>query len=331
VRCLAGEGTSSKGGMGLDALALLLFLGLLWGTAFMFISLGLDSFSPLLFAAFRFDISGAVLLAMALARRKGSLVPQGKRQWAAVGIAGLFNVAAYHGFLFWGQQYTTASIAAVIVGLNPVLTTVFSRALLKDERVGPGGLLGLGLGFVGIVLLASLKPGSLLDAQGLGELAVVAAIVAWALGSVLVKRSQHGMDTFAFIAWHSFAGAALLHALSFGLEGGGRAVWDFDGTVSLLYLAVISSGFGFVIYFTLLGRVGPIRSNLVSHIAPVFATLAAFLVLGQAFQPRAAIAFALIAAGFALVVRPAARPPPAALAAATEPTSERLQGTEKTP
>lgn len=299
-------------------LGLLVLLGALWGTAFMFISLGLQSFSPLLFAALRFDISGATLLVIALARRKGALLPRGRAQWAAIGFAGLFNVAAYHGFLFWGQQFTSASIAAVIVGLNPVLTTVFSRALLEDERVGLGGLLGLGLGFAGIVLLAALKPGSLLDVRGLGELAVVAAIMSWALGSVLVKRTRHGMDTFAFIAWHCFAGAALLHALALGTEGGGRAVWDLAGGTSLFYLAVVSSGFGFVIYFTLLERVGPIRSNVVSYLAPVGATLAAFAVLGQPFELRAALAYALIAAGFALIARPARQAGPVAPAVEAE-------------
>lgn len=300
------DGSAMAGPVRAADLALLVFLGMLWGTAFMFISLGLDSFSPLLFAALRFDISGAVLLALALVRRKGSLLPRGRAQWAAIAAAGVFNVAAYHGFLFWGQQFTTAGIAAVIVGLNPVLTTVFSRALLKDERVGLLGYGGLALGFGGIALLATLKPGSLLDARGVGELMVVLAIASWALGSVLVKRTNHGMDVFAFIAWHSFAGAALLHALALGLEGGGRAVLDGEGMASLLYLAVVSSGFGFIIYFTLLSRVGPIRLNLVSHIAPVFATLAGFVVLAEAFEVRAALAFALIAAGFALVMRPPA-------------------------
>jgi drug/metabolite transporter (DMT)-like permease len=292
-------------------LALVVVLGALWGTAFMFISLGLESFPPLLFAALRFDISAITLaaLALTLGKGKGPLLPRGKAQWMAVGIAGLFNVAAYHALLFWGQQFTTAGIAAVIVGLNPVLTTFFSRALLEDERVSSAGLVGLGLGFGGIVLLATLKPGSLLDARGLGELAVVGAIAAWALGSVLVKRTKHGMNVYAFIAWHCLAGAALLHALALGMEGGAPVTWDAPGLASLLYLAVVSSGFGFVMYFTLLERVGPIRTNFVSHVAPVFATLAGLVVLAQPFEWRAAGAFALIAAGFLLVMRPAPRGP----------------------
>jgi drug/metabolite transporter (DMT)-like permease len=125
------------------------------------------------------------------------------------------------------------------------------------------------------------------------------------MGSVLVKRQKHGMDVYAFIVWHSLAGAAVLHVLALGLEGGGRAAWDLPGTLSLFYLAVISSGLGFIAYFTLLERIGPIRSNIVSYLAPVAATVAAFAVLGQPFEARAAVAYAFVAAGFWLIARPA--------------------------
>lgn len=285
-------------------LGLLLFLGLIWGTAFMFITLGLPSFSPVLFAALRFDIAGGVLLLVALAR-KAELRPRGRAQWAAILVSAVLNVGAYHAFLFWGQRFTTPAVAAVIVGLNPVLTTVFSRWLLEDERVGWHGMVGLGLGLGGIAMLATLKEGSLLDVRGLGELAIVAAIMSWAVGSILVRRTKHRMDVFAFTTWQMLVGAAFLHVASLALEGGGFATWDRDGVVSLLYLAVVSSSLGFVIYFTLLERIGPIRTNLVSHVAPVFAALSGFLVLGIPFELRAVVAFLLIAGGFLLVARPA--------------------------
>lgn len=298
-------------------LLLLLFLGAIWGTAFMFITLGLPSFSPLLFAAYRFDIAGAVVLAIALAR-KSPLWPQSRAQWAAIGIAAVLNVGMYHALLFWGQNFTSPAIAAVIVGLNPILTTVLSRGLLSDERVGWQGGVGLALGMVGILILATFKSGSLLDIQGLAELAIVGAVASWGLGSILVRRTRHGMDTFAFTAWQMLAGAALLHVSALALEGGGHAVWNRDGIVSLLYLAVVSSSLGFLIYFTLLERVGPIRSNLVSHVAPIFAAVTSFAVLGVPFEWRAAIAFAFIAGGFGLVARPA---PPSQAPPEPAPTS----------
>lgn len=285
-------------------LGLLVFLGAIWGIAFMFISLGLPSFSPVLFAAFRFDIAGGVLLLVALTRRS-RLWPTSRKQWLAIGIAAILNVACYHAFLFWGQRFTTPAVAAVIVGLNPILTTVFSAWLLSDERVGWHGLVGLLLGLTGIVLLATLKPGNLLDARGVGELAVIAAIASWAMGSILVRRTRHGMDLFAYTTWQMLVGAALLHVTAPFFDRPYFAIWDLDGISALLYLAIVSSSLGFVIYFTLLERVGPIRSNLVSHLAPVFAATASFLVLGTPFEPRAILAFVLIASGFLLVARPA--------------------------
>src|SRR6185503_544221 len=99
----------------------------------------------------------------------------------------------------------------------------------------------------------------------------------WALGSVLVKRSKHGMEVFSFAAWQALVGALGLHITTFLLERGGAIRESTDGWSlswafgALLYLSVISSGVGFIIYFRLVETVGPIRVNLVSYIAPVFA------------------------------------------------------------
>lgn len=292
-------------------LGLLLLLAALWGTAFMFIRLGFQtpSFSPILFAALRFDIAGLVVLAVALAR-KSPLRPKTRAQWAAILIAAVFNVTLYHALLFWGEIHTSAAVGAVIVGLNPLLTTLLSTWLLTDERVGASGIVGLLLGLGGITALALLRGGSLLDLHGLAELACLGAVLAWGIGGILVRRSKHGMDVFAFTAWQQLVGALILHASSFVfdplIDPSGRAyvVWDGPGIAALLYLAIVSSAIGFVIYFTLLERVGPIRVNLVSNIAPIFAALAGFLYLGEPFEPRMLLAFGLILVGFLLVAKP---------------------------
>jgi drug/metabolite transporter (DMT)-like permease len=284
-------------------LALLFGLAAIWGVSFMFISLGLDRFSPFTFAALRFDITFLFLLAIVLSRGRGFRLPQGRAQWGAVLAAGTFMTCTYHAFLFWGQDYTTPAVAAVIVGLSPVLTTIFSHLMLRDDNVGVRGVIGLLLGFSGIIVLATLKPGDPFDQQGIGELAVVVAIASWALGSVLVRKARHGMDVFTFSTQQTFVGAVLLHGIAFVAHEPGILLRDTAGAVALLYVSIISSGLGFLVYFYLVERVGPIRVNLVSYIAPIFATLAGFLVLKHPFEPRTLIAFALIAGGFLLVVR----------------------------
>src|SRR2546428_2027123 len=285
-------------------IAILLFLGVLWGTAFVFITVGLQSFSPLLLVALRFDITGLVMLGIAAVRRKGSLRPKGRAQWTAIAVAAVFNVTGYHALLFIGQENTAAGLSAIIVAMNPVLTTVFSRALLKDERVGASGVLGLALGMAGIVLIVALNPGGV-DVRLASELLIAGAIVSWSLGSVLVRRTRHGMDVFAFVAWQSLAGAAILHTLSLIVEGRNlKAGFDFWGVVSLLYLAVASSALGVAIYFTLLGRIRPIRLNFVSPIAAAVAAVGGLLALSQGVELRAIGAFALIAAGLFRVTLP---------------------------
>jgi len=293
-------------------------LALMWGLGFVFIKIGLDSFSPLAQGAARYYIAGLVLLGVAVARGK-SLVPSDRRSWAAIAVAGVLNTFGYTALLNWGEQYTSAGIVAVIVGLNPVITTVFTRAFLPQDRVGWGGLVGLGLGLAGIVTLVGLKPGDLFDLQGIGELAVVAAIASWALGSVIVRRLTHTMDLFAFVGWNILLGGVICHAGALVFEGGGKWVFDRHGIGSILYLALFSSAAGFALYYALLHRVGPIRTNLVSHLAPIVTNGVGILWLGNELELRAVFAFVLILSGFALVAR---RPTPPATSKTASAYSE---------
>ncbi len=285
-------------------LALLVLLSVIWGTAFLFITLGLDNFSPFLFAALRFDIAGPALLAVAFVWVRREALPRGRSQWTAVLATSVLNILGYHALLYWGQGHTFEAVASVIVGLNPILATVFSRVLLKDERLRALGIVGLGVGLGGIVLLQLLKPGQPFDLQGLGEFAVAGAVACWALGTVVSRRIDHQMKPVTLTAWQMLVGAVLLHITAFSIEGGGRMNWTPSGTGSLLYLALLSSGFGYFLFFFLVQRLGAIRTTVVSTLTPISATVAGVLVLHDPVEPRMLIAFALIVASFAMVTEP---------------------------
>jgi drug/metabolite transporter (DMT)-like permease len=292
-------------------LAVLVGLGAIWGVSFVFITVALRAWSPILLAAVRFDLVAAVLFAAALVRRD-RILPAGRSEWLAVTAAGLLSIAGYHAFLFWGQERTTEGISAIIVGLNPILSTVVAKALLPSERVSLRNLAGLGLGLAGIVVLALLKPGDPLDVKGIGELAVLAAIACWAVGSVTVKATGHRLPLTSLIAWQSLIGALAMHAASLALEPDAR--WSLDGPSlrALGYMALVASCVGLPMYYHLLHRVGPVRSNLVSYLAAVSTSIVAFLWLREPIETRAYVAFAMILAGFALTMSaPAGAPVPA--------------------
>jgi drug/metabolite transporter (DMT)-like permease len=275
----------------------------------MAIKAGLEFFPPVLFAAIRYDVAGIVMLAYA-AYAVDDPVPHGRTQWAAVAVGSLLLIAGYHVLLFVGEAdpAVTSAAAAVIVSLSPVLTTGFARLLLPGERLAALGVAGLLLGLVGVVVLARPDPNDLLGGGAGAKLLVFGAATAFALGSVLTRRLDAGMRIETMEAWSMIGGALVMHAVSAGLgESFGAVVWTVESVAALAYLALAASAVGFLIYFHLLDRLGPVEINLVSYVAPVFAALAGWLFLAEVPTAFTLVGFVLIFVGFVLVKHHAIR------------------------
>lgn len=288
-------------------LALFLLLAVVWGSAFTAIKAGLAFFPPVLFAAIRYDLAGVLMLAYAWVATDQPL-PSGRDEWALVGIGAVFMIAGYHAFLFVGEQHTTSAAAAVIVSLSPVLTTGFARLFLPRERLTVLGIVGLLVGLFGVVVLAEPDPANLLDANTIGELLIFGAAASFALGSVLARRSEAGLPIETLEAWAMLGGAGLMHAVSVGLgESPGAIQWTAEGVLALGYLVVASSAVGYLLYFDLLGRLGPIEINLVSYAVPVVAAVTGLVWLGERPSVLTAVGFLLILVGFVLIKRDAIR------------------------
>ncbi|MFB6139182.1 MAG: DMT family transporter [Halosimplex sp.] len=288
-------------------LGLFLALSALWGSAFMAIKAGLEAFPPVLFAALRYDVAGLVMLGYAVVRAD-DWRPRGRDQWATVGVGAALMIGAYHSFLFVGEQGTTSAAAAVIVSLSPVLTTVFARGLLPDERLSTVGVAGIVLGVVGVVAVAQPDPATLLTAAVLPQLLVFAAAFSFALGSVVTTSLDAGVEIETMEAWSMLGGAGLMHLVSLGLgESLAAITWSTTAVSSLTYLALGASAAGFLIYFDLLERLGPVEINLVSYVAPLFAAATGFLFLEEVVDAWTAAGFCCIFAGFVLIKRSALR------------------------
>ncbi|TKX85707.1 EamA/RhaT family transporter, partial [Halorubrum sp. SS5] len=290
-------------------LSLFLVLAAVWGSAFVAIKAGLTYFPPVLFAAFRYDVAGVVMLAYA-AYAVDDPVPRGRDAWLEVASGAVFIIAAYHSFLFVGETdpAVTSAVAAVIVSLSPLLTTVFARAFLPAERLTAVGAIGLAIGLVGAVVLANPDPANLTGGGTVAKLLVLLAAASFALGSVLSRASEADIAIETMEAWSMLLGAGLTHVVSVALgESVADAVWTTESLLALAYLSVVASGAGFLIYFDLLDRLGPIEINLVSYVAPVFAAVVGWLVLDEGITATTVAGFLVICVGFALVKRDAIR------------------------
>jgi drug/metabolite transporter (DMT)-like permease len=285
--------------------ALFLVLSVVWGSAFTAIKVGLEYFPPVLFAALRYDVAGVLMLGYAL------LVtdrwrPVSRAEWRVVGVGALLVIGGYHALLFVGEQQTTSAAAAVIVGLSPVATTAFARVLLPHERLSAVGVLGLLVGLGGVVVLARPDPANLFGGDAVGEWLVFGAAVSFALGSVLTRRIDADLPVETMEAWSMLGGALAMHAASLAIGERVAAVRPVPEAIAALgYLAVVASALGFLVYFDLLDRLGPVEINLVSYAAPVAAAVTGVAVLGEVPTVRTAVGFLAVCCGFVLVKRDA--------------------------
>ena len=287
---------------------LFLFLSVLWGTSFMAIKAGLAFMPPVLFAALRYDVAGVLMLGFA-ATTTDYWRPRTRGDWTTVFVGATLIIGLYNAFLFIGEQGVTSGVAAILIGMNPVLSTVFSRLFLPSERLTLVGLVGLTCGFIGVGLVAGPNPSNVLANDLVFPGFVLLAAVCVALGSVLVQRIDGGISSEGMVAWSNALGAVLLHAVSFGLpsESLVQAEFTTGALAAIVYLAVLASAVGYFIYFELLDRLGAIEINLVSYTAPVFAALSGWLVLGESIDPLSVVGFVAIFSGFVLLKRQALR------------------------
>lgn len=275
-------------------------LSALWGFSFPAISAGLESIPPLLFAAFRFSIGGAILLVYLVASGV-EWRPRTRVDLLSIAVSGGLLIAG-GSLLFVGQRTVPSGIASILYGLVPILTTGFAALFLPGESITPRRLLGVGTGLVGVGVIARPDPSNLLAAELVGIGFVLLAAMSVALGSVLLRRRSPTLGIGAMTAWAMLAGSGLLYV---GSRLTGERLADVTptlvGAVSVVYLAVFASAIAYGIYFSLLEEFGPLETNLVSYAVPVFATVGGIALLGEELSVGMIAGFALIAGGFVLL------------------------------
>ena len=275
-------------------------LATLWGGSFVAIEAGVEELPPLLFAAVRYDLAGVLVLAWAALR--GRWLPRTRHDWLAVGLVGSLLIAGHHALLYVGQTTVPSAVAASIVALVPVLTALFAALLLADERLHPAGYAGVGLGFLGVLVVTAPGSGSGVPVEGVTLVFGAAAL--FALGSVLLRRLRPRLSLGALQGWGMLLGSAVLHGGSW-LSGESQALEAFVASPAALaalgFLVVGPGVVAFLLYFRLLGSIGATQTSLVGYAEPVAAAALAWGVFGYVPSVGAVLGFLLVAAGFALV------------------------------
>ena len=274
---------------------------LIWGSTFLAIRYAVETVPPLLMMGTREVLAGAAIFGFALL--KGGAKPS-LRQWRSALLAGSLLFLIGHGGLAWAQQRMPSGPAALVSSTSPLWIVLFAAFQERRRRLGGRVLLGLILGFAGIVLLA--KPGDLLGGAPLDLAAVgvlVVADVSWAAGSLYTRNAGFPRSPALTAGMSLLAGGGALFLA--GLLGGegrelgavsSRSVW------ALVYLVVFGSIVAFAAYTWLLRVASPARVATHAFVNPVVAVLAGWALGGEVLDGRTALAALAMVGGAAAIV-----------------------------
>lgn len=233
---------------------------------------------------------------------------------ARVVAAGLLVVVGYHMFLNVGTRYTTSGVAALVVALAPGLTMLFALALGLD-RVSATRLVGLAVAFGGVAIVVALGSGSTLSFESVkGPLIVLGAPIAFALYNVLLKPLLGRHDLLALTAATSLVGTVgllpFVRASTLDVVTGGSV----SEAALLLYLGLLATLLGYILWNLGLKRLGPTRSVTYAYGIPPLAVLFGAVFLDEPVTAWLALGGALVVGGIALAQRSSAARPSSTVA-----------------
>jgi drug/metabolite transporter (DMT)-like permease len=274
-------------------------LGLLWGSSFFWIKVGLRGTGPLMLVALRLTV-GMLGLALVVALRKPKF-PRTRTLWVRLIILGTFNTAFPFVIITWGQQSIETAMASILNGTVPLFTILLAHLFLEDEKITAPKFVGLLVGFGGVVLLlgGGLNSGKLNTLAG--QAAVLVASISYASSIVFARRSLRETEPLVQAFIPLVAADILVWLATPVLENQPKVPVDGEAWFAILWLGLLGTFVAFILYFSLLQSVGPTKTSLVTYVVPVVGLILGVVFLDETLDLRLAMGTVLIIAGIVVV------------------------------
>jgi drug/metabolite transporter (DMT)-like permease len=273
-------------------------LGFMWGSSYLFIKIGVETFETFTLVAIRLVIGAALLWTVVRLAREP--LPREPRMYVHLAVMGLVNIAIPFALITWAEQSVDSSLAAILNSTVPLFVIVLAPIFLHDEPIRVNGIIGLAIGFAGVVLLTS--PGLGVPGADLsGEIALLGSSISYAIGNVYARRFVRGLRPMIPAVFQVTFALVLMVGLALALERPFEARPDARAIFSVVWLGLLGSGLAYLAYFRILRAWGATRTSLVAYLLPVFGIVLGVLVLGEVVDARVIAGTALVIAGVGLV------------------------------
>jgi len=275
-------------------------LGLIWGSSFMWIKIALQETGPFTLVVFRllFGLIGLLFVA----RLQKQSFPRDRRTLLAFLFMGAFNTAIPFTLISWGETRIDSGLASILNGTVPLFTIVIAHFWLHDEKINVPRIVGLIVGFVGVVVLVSrdFGPGGV-HGNILGQLAVIAASICYSAAITFSRKYLRGQpplvqstmvlliaDALMWIATPIFERPMIIPTLP--------TTW-----FAIAWLGLLGSCIAYLLFFYLINAWGPTRASLVTYVFPVIGLILGIIFLNEVADWRLAIGSLLIVGGILVV------------------------------
>ena len=276
----------------------LFLMSIFWGGNFIAGKFITAELSPVTSNFLRYFMASLFLILL-ISKKYGKLPRLNTKQFLLIICLSLSGIVGFGLFFFWGLKYISASRAAIIISLNPILITIFSAFVLKD-KITFAKFAGIIISITGAVIVIS--KGNLADVLsnkiGYGELILLVAVVLWAIFSVLGKITMNYLEPVISVAYATIAGAIILFFLALS-TGELSHFMDYSLTVwvSAFFMGVFGTSLAFIWFYEGIDKIGPPRAGIFINFMPIFATLLAVLILGEQLYSSLILGAILVISG----------------------------------
>lgn len=273
-------------------------LGLIWGSSFLFIKLGVDEMPPAFVAGGRL-VSGLLFLLVVL-RLQGLGLPV-RRLWGPLVVVAFLNNVLPWVLIPWGEQRISSSLASILNATTPFFTVLIAHVATSDDRLTREKLAGIGLGFLGVIVLIGADLRDVMSAGALGDLAVLIAAASYGVAAVYARMHLRGNDHTVIAAGQLGFGLLMMIPLMILTRGGLTGMPSTTALLAVAALGVFGSGLAYIIYYWLIERASASQVSLVTYLLPVTAVLWGFFLLNETFGVNTFAGLVLICGGIFLV------------------------------
>jgi drug/metabolite transporter (DMT)-like permease len=280
-------------------LVLLLLLGTIWGTSFLFIKIIVSEVPPMTLVAGRLGV--AALLMWVIVRLRRTQIRQDRTLWRTFAVVGLLNGALPYYLISWGEQYIPSGWAALLQATTPIFTILLAHFITEDDRITPQKLAGVVLGFggVGILMWPELQSG--LGAPVLGMLAIVGSSLSYAFASIYARSRLSDQSPMIAAAGQFTMGFGYILPLALVIEAPWTITPSTRAILSWVTLSLLGTVIAYTIYYELLNRTNATFTTMVTYIVPINGLLLGAIVLDETLSPALLLSLGLVLGGVLLV------------------------------